>query len=90
MSDEGKESKIYRLIILPGIPFSIIAKLAKEYHLNIVEEEAYINLPGEGMPIKKKVLAFESTSKENLEKVRENLVENLVQRIKDMSRRYES
>ncbi|MCP8309972.1 MAG: hypothetical protein L6N95_00775 [Candidatus Methylarchaceae archaeon HK01B] len=90
MSDREKESKIYRLVILPGVPFSIITKLAKELHLNLVEEEVYTNLPGEETPIKTKVLAFESTNRATLEKAKQLLVANLDQRIKDISTRYES
>ncbi|MCP8322719.1 MAG: hypothetical protein L6N96_00875 [Candidatus Methylarchaceae archaeon HK02M2] len=90
MSDKEKKSEAYRLLLLPGIPLSIIEKIAKEFHLNIVEEEVYTKLEGEANPIKKKILAFESVNKENLEKARRNLVENLAKRIKDISKMYES
>lgn len=84
MSDKREDKKVYHLVILPGVPFSIITKIAKELNLNIVEKEAYTYIPGEENTIKVKVLAFESKNKETLEKARQLLIDYIGQRIKDM------
>lgn len=82
LSSEEKESKAYHLIIMPGIPISIILRITKELDLEIVEIDAHTYLPGEEGPTKVKALAFKSESKETLEKARQLLVEYLSERIK--------
>ena len=59
-------------------------RIIKELDLNIVEKEAYTYIPGEENYIKVKILAFESESKEILEKARQLLLDYIGQRIKDV------
>jgi len=84
LRDEEKEGEVYHLIIVPGVPFSIISRITKELDLEIVEKDAYTYLPGEEEPTKMKVLAFKSKSKETLERARKLLVEYLNQKLKGM------
>lgn len=84
MSDKQEDKKVHHLVILPGVPLSIIMKINKELNLNIVEKEAYTYVPNEENYMKVKVLAFESEDKEILEKARQLLLDYIDQRIKDM------
>ena len=84
LSDKQENKKVYHLVILPGVPFSIIVRITKELNLNIVEKEAYTYVPNEENYMKVKVLAFESEDKEILEKARQLLLDYIDQRIKDM------
>ncbi|MEM2955135.1 MAG: hypothetical protein QXM25_00260 [Nitrososphaerales archaeon] len=79
-----KEDEAYHLIIMPGVPLSIILKITKELNLEIVEKDAYTYPPGEEKPTKIKALAFKSKKKEILEKARQRLVEYFTQRIEEM------
>jgi len=84
LSDKQEDEKIHHLVILPGVPLSIVMRITKELDLNIVEKEAYTYVPSEENYMKVKVLAFESENKETLEKARQLLLDYIGQRIKDI------